>query len=62
MNKRLLIQAGLGEVVKRVEAMQCPLCKVHVSMHDFKDELSLREYAISGLCQQCQDETFGKED
>lgn len=25
----------------------------------FKDERSQREYNISGLCQSCQDETFG---
>jgi len=24
----------------------------------FKDELSKKEYSISGLCQQCQDKTF----
>jgi len=24
----------------------------------FKDELSRKEYKISGLCQKCQDETF----
>ena len=24
----------------------------------FKDELSRREYAISGMCQECQDKTF----
>jgi len=27
----------------------------------FKDGLSIREYEISGLCQTCQDETFGGE-
>ena len=26
---------------------------------EFKDELSEREYAISALCQKCQDKTFG---
>ena len=26
----------------------------------FKDELSVREYKISGFCQECQDKTFGK--
>ena len=25
----------------------------------FKDELSKREYSISGLCQKCQDSIFG---
>ena len=26
---------------------------------EFRDELSKREYTISGLCQKCQDEIFG---
>jgi len=25
----------------------------------FRDEISRREYGISGLCQKCQDEIFG---
>lgn len=28
---------------------------------DFKDQLSAKEYTISGLCQDCQDEVFGSE-
>ncbi len=28
----------------------------------FRDELSRREYTISGLCQECQDSVFGKGD
>ena len=28
------------------------------SARNFQDELSRREYSISGLCQQCQDEVF----
>lgn len=28
---------------------------------NFSDELSRKEYRISGLCQKCQDETFGEE-
>lgn len=26
---------------------------------EFRDELSRKEYTISGFCQECQDETFG---
>ena len=28
---------------------------------EFKDELSRKEFGISGMCQQCQDETFKDE-
>ena len=40
-----------------VERGWCPTCSKVVSM--FRDELSLREYRISGLCQTCQDALFG---
>lgn len=29
---------------------------------EFKDDLSRREYRISGLCQKCQDKVFGGAD
>jgi hypothetical protein len=29
--------------------------------HEFRDEESIHEYDISGLCQKCQDQTFGDE-
>ena len=44
-----------GEIVK----MNCVWCKKNIpSPQDFRDENSLREYMISGMCQQCQDDTF----
>jgi len=36
---------------------KCPICKEIIG--EFKDELSKKEFRISGLCQKCQDETFG---
>jgi hypothetical protein len=35
----------------------CPVCSGPVI--GFRDELSKTEYGISGLCQSCQDSTFG---
>ena len=35
-------------------------CGKEVKAEDFRDEISLKEYSISGLCQNCQDEIFGK--
>lgn len=29
---------------------------------EFREELSRREYSISGMCQKCQDATFTEED
>jgi len=34
----------------------CVMCKNPVTQ--FKDDLSIKEYAISGLCQTCQDSFF----
>jgi transcription initiation factor IIE alpha subunit len=47
----------------RVEAMYtqiglCPMCQSPIHEEDFTDEISRREYSISGLCQKCQDEIF----
>jgi len=37
----------------------CVTCGKPIKMEDFKDQLSIKEYEISGLCQKCQDDTFG---
>lgn len=40
-----------------IDQGRCPCCAKVV--RNFKDELSRREFKISGLCQRCQDEVFG---
>ena len=37
----------------------CTWCKKPID--GFRDEISEREYHISGMCGDCQDEFFGKE-
>ena len=37
----------------------CPICKGKVEVDRFKDKLSADEWIISGMCQKCQDMTFG---
>lgn len=68
--KNILRQAGLGNQVDNVEMGLCPLCGkavdkprhnndgVFVSNGEFRDDLSIREFNISGLCQACQDNVF----
>lgn len=36
----------------------CPFCGNHIDPEGFRDDLSLREFKISGLCQECQDKVF----
>ena len=59
MNIDIMRQAGLSEHVSLFQAGQCPFCrKILNLMTEFRDELSRKEYRLSGLCQDCQDETF----
>ena len=41
------------------DVANCRMCNNPVE--GFKDGLSQREYEISGMCQQCQDDFFGGE-
>jgi hypothetical protein len=55
-----LINQIFPESVKAVSEGICPLpeCRQPIRMDEFKDEISRREYRISGLCQKCQDMIF----
>lgn len=43
--------------IKTVKANKCVFCGSPAE--EFRNEISRREYTISGLCQICQDFTFG---
>jgi len=59
MKKEFLKDMGYGKQVKLVEQGKCPFCCKDIDPDvEFKDDLSLEEYGISGLCQKCQDEVF----
>jgi len=51
---------GFGDQVSLVEKGKCPFCKKQVDPGKFKDELTLKEYRISGMCEECQDGFFSK--
>ena len=40
-----------------IRADVCTMCQKPAT--EFKDELSRKEYRISGMCQKCQDDIFG---
>jgi hypothetical protein len=42
---------------QQLAAGLCMLCAGEAK--EFKDDLSRKEYTISGMCQICQDDTFG---
>ncbi len=62
MNKELMNNLGFNKEIKLIESKKCPFCKVDVDENSFRDKLSKKEYLISGLCQNCQDKTFGVEE
>lgn len=59
MNEDIMRQVGFGQSVDDVHNGLCPSCHQHVDSSAFRDEVSKREFGISGLCQKCQDEIFG---
>ena len=61
MNKTILRSCGFGEYVNMVDNKMCPICHEEIDMLSFRNEISKKEYAISGLCQKCQDKIFGKD-
>ena len=62
MNKDIMNAIGFSKEVRAVEKGDCPFCGDPIVLIEFKDDLSRKEYEISGLCQSCQDETFKKEE
>lgn len=57
------LQAFMEAVFPEEEACKkegkCPFCGKKIDVNtEFKDELSKREFEISGMCQSCQDDFF----
>lgn len=53
-----LAKMGFTQKVERIRAGQCPECGVAVQREHLRDDLSRREFDISGLCQSDQDAVF----
>jgi len=58
MNEKIMKSLGFEKEINRIHNKRCPFCNKKINMSDFRDELSKKEYFISGLCQKCQDEIF----
>ena len=59
MNKEIVKQV-FPEAVENYQNGICPFCKQKINPDDFRDELSRKEYDISGLCITCQNKVFEK--
>lgn len=58
MNKEIMLKLGFSKEVERIEKGRCPLCAKKIKKDEFIDELSQKEFEISGMCQACQNEVF----
>lgn len=63
LNPDIMRQMGFGKEMDNVQKGLCPICGKKIDPKtEFKDDLSRREFKISGLCQKCQDSTFNSEE
>lgn len=53
-----IIKNLFPEEYKRISQGRCPFCDESIDMESFKDESSLKEFKISGICYECQLKTF----
>lgn len=61
MNEEIMRKAGFGKEMDAVKEGKCAMCDKPIDPKtEFRDELSIREHSISGMCQECQDKVFGK--
>lgn len=59
MNIDIMKMMGFDKEVEAVKNGRCPFCGRDIKgKEDFRDEISWKEYKISGLCQKCQDKNF----
>lgn len=56
-NREAILKACGLDLKPLVSTGRCTTCCKGVGL--FKDELSMKEFHISGMCQVCQDFTFG---
>jgi hypothetical protein len=67
-NKSLQVEAALDSWmgksrVRTIANGECMTCDmIGITADSFRDELSIKEYTISGMCQKCQDSVFGGDD
>lgn len=40
---------------------QCPTCTTRFRVSELRNDISVREAGISGMCQKCQDSIFGED-
>lgn len=62
VNKTIMKTLGYDMQLANIEQGLCAVCGEPVKRADLRDDISRAEFDISGLCQKCQDATFGTGD
>lgn len=62
MNANIMRKMGFGRQMEMVSMGLCPRCGKPVNPASFRDAASLREFNITGWCQECQDEYYNSSD
>jgi hypothetical protein len=57
--KAFLRALGFRRELSKVKNCRCPLCADRVDTKEFRNEVFVKEFENSGLCQGCQDAVFG---
>lgn len=57
MNFEIMRAIDGGEAERAINMGLCPTCRQPV--RGFRNAISMKEFGISGMCQQCQDSVFG---
>jgi len=60
MNKEEILKELFPDYIERINNFRCPFCNKKINLKKFKDELSIKEFKISGLCYKCQDKQYPK--
>jgi hypothetical protein len=61
MHVKLMENLGFGAEIQQIKKGNCPMCHEPVDQSEFRDQASVKEFGISGMCQSCQDKIFGEE-
>ncbi len=65
MNRHPQLQSLVDKMAKGIsgwdgDTSKCRTCNQYVLFEQFRDNLSVKEFGISGMCQKCQDKAFGR--
>ena len=58
MNIDIMKQLGFNKEIELIKKGCCAFCTKEINNLNGYDELSIKEYKISGLCLSCQNEVF----